>query len=341
MNIQFKIEKLEKVQPIYQENNFLLVKLKALTDKAISVELIDNFNNIRKDTDVSGLKFENENDTIIYFWNGIPNPKLQLQVIPFSYLFCYIKNGKVYLHNALNNIFSLDPSIKISVIKMLAQVMNIKMCDCIKNIVWVENPIVINNEDLESKSDDLFVYTCNAYINQIEENFFSKIQESEITKLIKKVSDYGFRFVNLNLLDKYQYPAGLTIATTKHHGFITEKQIIICEINGKICVANIKDQDETIESKANGRYIYDMQSKINNDIPMIVQYVFDKYVKENALLMSNIITGRDEFLKIMGELYDKIDMYNKDNNEKRIWHHNQMVENISLLIDQHTEQIVL
>ena len=160
---------------------------------------------------------------------------------------------------------------------MLAQVMNIKMLDCVKNIVWVESPIIINNEELELKLDDEpFIYTCEISINNSEKNRFSKPQEDELTKLIEKAGDYGFRFINLNLLDKYQYPTDLTITIAKYHGFITEKQIIICELNSKIYVANIKDQDETLESKANGRYIYDMQSKIDNDIPNLVKYVLDK-----------------------------------------------------------------
>lgn len=103
---------------------------------------------------------------------------------------------------------------------MLAKVMNIKMLDCVKKIVWVESPIIINNEELELKLDDeLFVYNCEISINQSEKNCFSKNQEGEITKLIEKAGDYGFRFINLNLLSKIQYPTDLTIKITKYHGF--------------------------------------------------------------------------------------------------------------------------
>lgn len=90
----------------------------------------------------------------------------------------------------------------------------------LKKIVWVESPIVINNEELELKLDDeLFVYICGISINRSEENCFSKTQEGELTKLIEKASDYRFRFINLNLLNKIQYPTYFTIEITKYHGF--------------------------------------------------------------------------------------------------------------------------
>lgn len=261
MNNQFRIREIENDCPISKGKHLLLLKLKELSDKAISVDLIDNFNKTRKDTDVMGLKFENKNDTIIYFWDGIHPEKFKLQVSDFSYLFCRIENNQAYLHNILNDIFRLDRNIQISVLKMLAKVMNIKMLDCVKKIVWVESPIIINNEELELKLDDeLFVYNCEISINQSEKNCFSKNQEGEITKLIEKAGDYGFRFINLNLLSKIQYPTDLTIKITKYHGFFLNEQIVICGVDNKIYASRV----------------YDMQSKINNDIPDLVKYVLDK-----------------------------------------------------------------
>ena len=159
MNNQFRIKRKEETDPIDKEKHLLLLKLKELSDKAISIDEIKN-HNFKKDTDVMGVKFENEDNAIIHFWCGINPEKFKLQVSDFSYLFCRIENDKAYLHNILNDIFRLDRNIQISVIKMLAQVMNIKMLDCVKKIVWVESPIVINNEELELKlkSDDTFVY---------------------------------------------------------------------------------------------------------------------------------------------------------------------------------------
>lgn len=83
MNNQFRIREIENDCPISKGKHLLLLKLKELSDKAISVDLIDNFNNTRKDTDVMGLKFENKNDTIIYFWDGIHPEKFKLQVSDF------------------------------------------------------------------------------------------------------------------------------------------------------------------------------------------------------------------------------------------------------------------
>ena len=224
---------------------------------------------------------------------------------------------------------------------MLAQVMNIKMLDCVKNIVWVESPIVINNEELELKLDDEpFIYTCEISINNSEKNRFSKPQEDELTKLIEKAGDYGFRFINLNLLDKYQYPTDLTITIAKYHGFLIKGQSIIAVLSNKICVGDIS-QNETLEGKANRGYLYDAQSKINNDIPELVKYVLDKYTNENSLLPSKGIKSRNEFLQIMSEIYDKIDLCNKDNDEKAIQHYNQMVESISLFVEQYSDQVVI
>ena len=341
MNNQFKIMEIENDCPISKKKHLLLLKLKELSDKAISVDLIDNFNKTRKDTDVMGLKFENKNDTIIYFWDGIHPEKFKLQVSDFSYLFCRIENNQAYLHNILNDIFRLDRNIQISVLKMLAKAMNIKMLDCVKKIVWVESPIIINNEELELKLDDeLFVYNCEISINQSEKNCFSKNQEGEITKLIEKAGDYGFRFINLNLLSKIQYPTDLTIKITKYHGFYLDEQIVIFGVDNKIYAGNF-EQNETIDDKANKGYLYDTQSKINNDIPDLVKYVLDKYTNENALLPSNGIKDRNEFLQIMSEIYDKIDMYHKDNDEKAIQHYNQMVENISLFVERYSDQVVI
>ena len=228
MNNQFRIKRKEETDPIDKEKHLLLLKLKELSDKAISIDEIKN-NNFKKDTDVMGVKFENEDNTIIHFWRGINPEKFKLQVSDFSYLFCRIENDKAYLHNILNDIFHLDRNIQINVIKMLAQVMNIKMLDCVKNIVWVESPIVINNEELELKLDDeLFIYTCEISINNSEKNRFSKPQEDELTKLIEKAGDYGFRFINLNLLDKYQYPTDLTITIAKYHGFLIKRTVNNC-----------------------------------------------------------------------------------------------------------------
>jgi len=151
----------------------------------------------------------------------------------------------------LNDIFRLDRNIQISVLKILAKAMNIKMLDCVKKIVWVENPIFI---------------TCEISINCSEENCFSKAQEGELTKLIEKASDYGFRFINLNLLSKIKYPTDLAIKITKYHGFFLDDQIVICGMDNKI-YGRIIEQNETLESKANMGYVYDAQSKINNDRP--------------------------------------------------------------------------
>ena len=341
MNNQFRIKRKEETDPIDKEKHLLLLKLKELSDKAISIDEIKN-HNFKKDTDVMGVKFENEDNAIIHFWCGINPEKFKLQVSDFSYLFCRIENDKAYLHNILNDIFRLDRNIQISVIKMLAQVMNIKMLDCVKKIVWVESPIVINNEELELKlkSDDTFVYNCEISINNSEKNRFSKPQEDELTKLIENAGDYGFRFINLNLLDKYQYPTDLTITIAKYHGFLIKGHTIIAVLSNKICVGDIP-QNKTIEGKANRGYIYDMQSKIDSDIPDLVKYALNKYTNENTLLPSNAIKSRNEFLQIMGELYDKIDMYNKDNDEKAIQHYNQMVESISLFAEQYSDQVVI
>lgn len=211
----------------------------------------------------------------------------------------------------------------------------------LKKIVWVESPIIINNEELELKLDDkLFVYNCEISINQSEKNCFSKNQEGEITKLIEKAGDYGFRFINLNLLSKIQYPTDLTIKITKYHGFYLDEQIVIFGVDNKIYAGSF-EQNETLDGKANKGYLYDTQSKINNDIPDLVKYALDKYTNENALLPSNGIKGRNEFLQIMSEIYDKIDMYNKDNDEKAIQHYNQMVESISLFVEQYSDQTVI
>lgn len=340
MNNQFRIKRKEETDLIDKEKHLLLLKLKELSDKAISIDEIKN-NNFKKDTDVMGVKFENEDNTIIHFWRGINPEKFKLQVSDFSYLFCRIENDKAYLHNILNDIFHLDRNIQINVIKMLAQVMNIKMLDCVKNIVWVESPIVINNEELELKLDDEpFIYTCEISINNSEKNRFSKPQEDELTKLIEKAGDYGFRFINLNLLDKYQYPTDLTITIAKYHGFLIKGQSIIAVLSNKICVGDIS-QNETLEGKANRGYLYDAQSKINNDIPELVKYVLDKYTNENSLLPSKGIKSRNEFLQIMSEIYDKIDLCNKDNDEKAIQHYNQMVESISLFVEQYSDQVVI
>jgi len=66
MDTQFRIRETKEERPINKEKHFLLLKLKELSDKAISVDEIRN-NNFKKDTDVIGMKFENENNTIIYF----------------------------------------------------------------------------------------------------------------------------------------------------------------------------------------------------------------------------------------------------------------------------------
>lgn len=341
MNSQFRIKRKEEADPINKEKHLLLLKLKELSDKAISIDEIESFNNSKKDTDVMGIKFENEHNTIIHFGRGINLEKFKLQVHNFSYLFCRIENDQAYLHNVLNDIFRLDRNIQISVIKILAKAMNIKMRDCVKKIVWVESPIVINNEELELKLDDgPFVYTCEISINNSEENRFSKPQEDELTKLIEKAGDYGVRLINLNFLSKWQYPTDLTITIAKYHGFFIKKQTIIGVLNNKICVGDIS-QNETLDGKANRGYLYDTQNKIDNDIPDLVKYVLDKYTNENTLLPSNAIKSRNEFLQIMSEFYDKIDMYNKDNDEKAIQHYNQMVESISLFAEQYSDQVVI
>lgn len=73
----------------------------------------------------------------------------------------------------------------------------------------------------------------------------------------------------------------------------------------------------------------------NHKIYEVLQYT-------NApLLPSNGIKDRNEFLQIMSEIYDKIDMYHKDNDEKAIQHYNQMVENISLFVERYSDQVVI
>ncbi len=66
-----------------------------------------------------------------------------------------------------------------------------------------------------------------------------------------------------------------------------------------------------------------------------------QYTNENPLLPSNGIKDRNEFLQIMSEIYDKIDMYHKNNDEKAIQHYNQMVESISLFVEQYSDQVVI
>ena len=111
-------------------------------------------------------------------------------------------------------------------------------------------------------------------------------------------------------------------------------------MDNKIYAGSI-EQNETLEGKVNKGYLYDKQSKIDNDIPDLVKYVLDKYTNENTLLPSNAIKSRNEFLQIMSEFYDKIDMYHKDNDEKAIQHYNQMVESISLFAEQYSDQVVV
>lgn len=66
-----------------------------------------------------------------------------------------------------------------------------------------------------------------------------------------------------------------------------------------------------------------------------------QYTNENSLLPSKGIKSRNEFLQIMSEIYDKIDLCNKDNDEKAIQHYNQMVESISLFVEQYSDQVVI
>lgn len=91
MNNQFKIMEIENDCPISKKKHLLLLKLKELSDKAISVDLIDNFNKTRKDTDVMGLKFENKNDTIIYFWDVSIQKSLSYKLVIFRTYFVVLK----------------------------------------------------------------------------------------------------------------------------------------------------------------------------------------------------------------------------------------------------------
>ena len=277
--------------------------------------------------------------------------------------FAKIKDGILYLHNAVEPYFDKNGGIvepnkdddrlyygtSENIWKNKNRIKN--SIDLISDFITGE-PIKTNEivflEDMqeilpnidESDIELNVMYYLKLFFDRFRTDHpFSVKHHVTFTDLSRELAKKGFgKFSQIKSNEEYGYPRRLSIEI---------KEVIGLEINDLVIygrqdnIVIIDKNRKKAENKMGAYYIYTNRSEMESELPNILTRLRDNNIERNAFCLNDNSQKREEFLKLMGEVFDARIALNREYYEKFAKEFDGIDKSISEFIDKYRELYIV
>lgn len=303
------------------------------------------------------LTFYRDDETILFIQKGFVFDQFMEDV--GIDCFAKIKDGILYIHNAVEPYFDTNGNV-INPSKDDERLYYGESENLWKNKYRVKNSIELINDFITSEPiktneivflDDMQEILPNIDESNIELNvmyylkvFFDRFRTDHpldvkrhvtLTDLSRELVKKGFgKFSQIKSNEEYGYPRRLAIEAKEVVGIEIDNLIIY---GRKDSVVIIDKSRKKAENKMGAYYIYNNRAEMENELPHILTRLRDNNLERNAFCLNDNKQKREEFLKLMGDVFDARIALNREYYEKFAKEFEGINTSIAEFIDKHRE----
>jgi len=164
---------------------------------------------------------------------------------------------------------------------------------------------------------------------------FSVKHHVTLTDLSRELTKKGFgKFSQIKSNEEYGYPRRLSIDVKEVMGFEFNDLVIYGRQDN---IVIIDKNRKKAENKMGAYYIYNNRSEMENALPNILTRLRDNNLERNAFCLNDNTQKREEFLKLIGEVFDARIALNREYYEKFAKEFDGIDKSISEFIDKYQE----
>lgn len=168
---------------------------------------------------------------------------------------------------------------------------------------------------------------------------FSVKHHVTLTDLSRELAQKGFgKFSQIKSNEEYGYPRRLSVEIKEVAG-IEIDNIVIYGREDNIVI--IDKNRKKAENKMGAYYIYTNRSEMESELPNILTRLRDNNIERNAFCLNDNSQKREEFLKLMGEVFDARIALNREYYEKFAKEFDGIDKSISEFIDKYRELYIV
>lgn len=277
--------------------------------------------------------------------------------------FAKIKDGILYLHNAIEPYFDTNGNIiepdkdddrlyygtSENIWKNKNRIKN--SIDLISNFIAGEpiktNEIVFLEEmqeilpNIDESNIELNVmYYLKLFFDRFRiDHPLSVKHHATLTDLSRELTKKGFgKFSQIKSNEEYGYPRRLSIEIKEVVGIEIDNLVIYGREDN---IVIIDKNQKKAENKMGAYYIYNNRSEMENALPNILTRLRDNNLERNAFCLNDNTQKREEFLKLMGEAFDARIALNREYYDKFAKEFDGIDKTISEFIDKFQELYIV
>lgn len=303
------------------------------------------------------LAFYRNDETILFLQKGFVFDQFMEDI--GTDCFAKIKDDILYLHNAVEPYFDTNGNIikpdkdddrlyygsseniwknKNRIKNSIDLISNFIAGEAIKTneIVFLEDMQEILPNIDESDIELNVMYCLKLFFDSFRTDHpFSVKHHVTLTDLSRELARKGFgKFSQIKSNEEYGYPRRLSIEVKKVVGIEIDNLIIY---GRKDNIVIIDKSRKKAENKMGAYYIYNNRSEMENELPHILTRLRDNNLERNAFCLNDNKQKREEFLKLMGEVFDARIALNREYYEKFAKEFEGINTSIAEFIDKHRE----
>lgn len=303
------------------------------------------------------LAFYRNDETILFLQKGFVFDQFMKDIGVDC--FAKIKDGILYIHNSVEPYFDTNGNIiepdkdddrlyygtseniwknKNRIKNSIDLISNFIAGETIKTneIVFLDDMQEILPNIDESNIDINVMYYLKVFFDRFRTDHPLDVKRHvTLTDLSRELVKKGFgKFSQIKSNEEYGYPRRLAIEVKKVVGIEIDNLIIY---GRKDNIVIIDKSRKKAENKMGAYYIYNNRSEMESELPYILTRLRDNNLERNAFCLNDNKQKREEFLKLMGEVFDARIALNREYYEKFAKEFEGIDKSISEFIDKYQE----
>ncbi len=303
------------------------------------------------------LAFYRNDETILFLQKGFVFDQFMEDIGVDC--FAKIKDGVLYIHNSVEPYFDTNGNIiepdkdddrlyygtseniwknKNRIKNSIDLISNFIAGETIKTneIVFLDDMQEILPNIDESNIDINVMYYLKVFFDRFRTDHPLDVKRHvTLTDLSRELVKKGFgKFSQIKSNEEYGYPRRLAIEVKKVVGIEIDNLIIY---GRKDNIVIIDKSRKKAENKMGAYYIYNNRSEMESELPHILTRLRDNNLERNAFCLNDNKQKREEFLKLMGEVFDARIALNQEYYEKFAKEFESINTSIAEFIDKHRE----
>jgi hypothetical protein len=307
------------------------------------------------------LAFYRDAETILFIQKGFVFDQFMEDV--GIDCFAKIKDGILYLHNAVEPYFDTNGNV-IEPDKDDDRLYYGSSENIWRNKNRIKNSIDLISDFIASEhiktNEIVFLEDMQEFLPNIDESdielnvmyylklFFDSFRTDHpfsvkhhvtFTDLSRELAKKGFgKFSQIKSNEEYGYPRRLSIEIKEVVGFEINDLVIYGRQDN---IVIIDKNRKKAENKMGAYYIYTNRSEMESDLPNILTRLRDNNLERNAFCLNDNSLKREEFLKLMGDAFDARIALNREYYEKFAKEFDGIDKSISEFIGKYQELYVV